>query len=354
MIKKYILNLTFWSSFIGLVGITTVWYYNYVIYPNQTGDLEDFGCIVLDGDKQNYRKQFEKLKPQNSKSEDVFLDISDDKILKYVNIGDSFSKLQGLKHTDFVAEELDEEFFNIQTSNSDPLNNAIGLLNSGFFAVHKTKAVVVQSVERATAYRIDNLNIDTLIDYRKMLLHRPPPAATNGKKPQLGVYQLLGRTYNWAMAQLKSIDVLIIEKCDRELFSIKPNYLYATKDDIKYNPELSEDELVRYYEKINYVNQRFKDSGIDFYFLVAVDKYDLYQDYIISNPYPRQKNLDQMSVHFDSTYFINSKPILKSMVERGVKDVFYAEDSHWSPIASKAIGYLVAKKIRSNEENTHK
>ena len=62
-----------------------------------------------------------------------------------------------------------------------------------------------------------------------------------------------------------------------------------------------------------------KRRNINLYFMLAFDKYNLYSKYIVNNK-------DGVST------FIDTKAI-----DRGIKDIFYADDTHWSYKASESI-----------------
>jgi hypothetical protein len=82
--------------------------------------------------------------------------------------------------------------------------------------------------------------------------------------------------------------------------------------------------------------------------LVAGDKYDLYQDYIIDNPYPAKTlNEDlQQWLAPELDHFVFSKQVLLPYVKQGVKDVYLFNDTHWSPASSRLIAGEIIKKLK--------
>jgi hypothetical protein len=69
----------------------------------------------------------------------------------------------------------------------------------------------------------------------------------------------------------------------------------------------------------------------------AVDKYNLYRPYITSNKYKESIFFEELSMLDKKYTFINTKEILSDLLGKGIKDIFYADDTHWSYKASEAI-----------------
>ena len=83
-------------------------------------------------------------------------------------------------------------------------------------------------------------------------------------------------------------------------------------------------------------------------FLLACDKYDLYQDFIVDNPYPARtlnEDIQRWMKPDELQHFVFSKQILHPLVEQGVKDVYLFNDTHWSPASSRLVAREVADKL---------
>ena len=76
-------------------------------------------------------------------------------------------------------------------------------------------------------------------------------------------------------------------------------------------------------DNINEIARRLKQKGIDLILLVAVSKYDLYSDDIVGNPFPKDPLFNLLEALPKTYRLINTKAILKPLVERGEKDIFY-------------------------------
>lgn len=90
-------------------------------------------------------------------------------------------------------------------------------------------------------------------------------------------------------------------------------------------------------KNLNRIAKMLKEKGIKFYFMPAVTKYDLYSDFIESNPYPKDQLFDLLTPLKKEYTLINTKEILFTSLMEGEKDLFYADDTHWSAKASNKI-----------------
>ncbi len=69
----------------------------------------------------------------------------------------------------------------------------------------------------------------------------------------------------------------------------------------------------------------------------AVDKYNLYGEYIISNKYKKSIFFEELEKLSKEYYFINTKEILLDELEKGVKDLYFSDDTHWNYKSSAVI-----------------
>jgi hypothetical protein len=81
--------------------------------------------------------------------------------------------------------------------------------------------------------------------------------------------------------------------------------------------------------------------------MMAVDKYDLYQDYIVDNPYPPKRvNEDVRQILGDIPEVMLCKDCLLPLIERGEKDVFLFDNTHWSYKGSEAVGKELSRRVK--------
>jgi hypothetical protein len=121
-------------------------------------------------------------------------------------------------------------------------------------------------------------------------------------------------------------------------FSVKKSKrLLFYYEDIKFIPLANEESVGSFNKNLNELALRLKKKGITFYFLPAPDKYAMYSDYIVDNPYPKSVFFELLRKQPKKYVFVDTKAILSELIKKGEKDVYYADDTHWSWKAAKKI-----------------
>ena len=80
---------------------------------------------------------------------------------------------------------------------------------------------------------------------------------------------------------------------------------------------------------------------------MAADKYDVYQEFTIRNKYPKKELLERFVDFEANPYYVNTKHVLLKNARQGVKDLYYADDTHWSPIGAKIVAEEIARRMDS-------
>ena len=104
--------------------------------------------------------------------------------------------------------------------------------------------------------------------------------------------------------------------------------------------------LLDYYNDISIINKAnnelnkialdLKKKHIKLIVLIAPDKYDFYYNDILNSPFSEPIFFNALdSLPKDYLYF-NSKKLLTQYKDSN-KDLYFFDDSHWSPLASKII-----------------
>lgn len=312
------------------------------IDPYVSGDMGHRGYITF---SENYGK-FEYPKDNkviNCKHNQ--LDFYENSVL---NIGDSFSQTDDvvISYNYFLAKQSKYEFINLE---QHWYNNPF----IRFLHMSKTrklpKIVIIETVERRLIDRLYNVNLSESADVLATRLNDTTSEYRSTPRT------LLEKTQEYTKRKLgvKGFESPIkkgnlIKPCftceDREsslYFFVEDIDSIPTDDLILSNTILKLDSLFTYASTMN----------IDLYILIAADKYDVYQDFIVNNPYPRQDLLDRLFTIYNNSHLINSKDTLYQMIVNDIKDTYWCNNSHWSPIGSEAVAIKVAKRINacSNE-----
>lgn len=269
-----------------------------------------------------------------------------------LTIGDSFSNGGGSGknafYQDYIASINDYNVLNIRAlhaAGGDVPNTLLALYNSGILDSIKPKKIILSIGSRAFIRRIGKdldweQNASTSKIWAEIKEMKPRDLAAHQLKDvsivntanfKLPFYSI-GYTF---VPCLKSVckfplkEALFSVKADTEILIYK-----QTLKDLYMN---TADNIAKANTNLNRIAGLLKKKGIELYFMPAVSKYDLYYDYIEGNPYAKDA-LFELYEPLDKAYqMINTKSILLPLLQKGEKDVFYADDTHWSSKASKEI-----------------
>lgn len=145
------------------------------------------------------------------------------------------------------------------------------------------------------------------------------------------------------------------ERLDSNLFSVNRNELYFFKDDIEsLNFNNNTANVVCLNLMLNRLSLKLKKMGIQLIIFIAPDKYDFYYEYISRRlDYTKPLFFDLMDMMQKEYTYFNSKKVLKDSMSR-YKDLYFYDDSHWSPVGTRIIGSYIYDIIRRDKENNQK
>ena len=138
---------------------------------------------------------------------------------------------------------------------------------------------------------------------------------------------------------------------NKDLFGgTEPSKLYFYFEDVEPNMgfNLTEAQQKLVTDCFDNVISKAREKGVNLVFVLACDKYDLYQDFIVDNPYPPKTLNEDIErwMQDDIGQFVVSNSLLYPYVAQGVKDVFLYNDTHWSPWSSQLIATEVIKRLK--------
>ena len=342
-IKKVIL---FTFPFYIFYMISSIFYVDYESGP----DLLRLGYIP-DIDK-NYRKGLKSF------SEDNFVNVSkaNEKFYEILTIGDSFSEQGADGYKNFLASDFKVLHIDRFIS-KNPFQTLINLCNGDFFDIYKVKYVILQNVERHLIDNINDIDINSKINNKELdsliLNHNIKNNNYSYKffssvTIEFPLYYcpkyLLCNNY-LSNDQVYNLDVNV-----KSLFSNNSDKLLFYKKDLE---NTKKNNLIENAKRLNHVLNEIAEildkKNIKLIMLPSPDKYDLYYNFIVD------KNKLVKPVFFDNFkklkkeyVYIDSKEILSEKIN-SVKDLYYFDDTHWSPIASKIIASKIKEEILFQE-----
>jgi len=267
-----------------------------------------------------------------------------------LTIGDSFSSggSGGLNsyYQDYIAtynnfNVLNVEFrdYKISPEKYNNFQMLFMMLNDGFFDRVKPEYVIYESVERHCVERIDS-QIDLSMKHPKTDFYALSDENNSEKLPFINIsnFKFLLNTLLYRFSDNAFFSQVYIANLDRDLFSSKsPHTLLYFYKDLNRISNSTDERIIKMNENLNIISKKLKQKGIKFIFIPAVDKYDLYSDYIINKKHPDSTFFQKLRPLKKDYIFVDTKQLLGKELERGEKDIFYADDTHWSYKASAAI-----------------
>lgn len=265
-----------------------------------------------------------------------------------LTIGDSFSNaVTGGKnpyYQDYLATKYNLKILNIMniTNNQHKLfETIISLYNNGWLKAHRPKLIIIESAERGVYERFAHD-----FDWQQKKYDITPliiPAKTKDSyipklKPiNTGNYKFLYYTLKYHFTNRAQKDVVKLSLSE-PLFSTLTftNDLLFHYSDVEYIK--NDKNLVKKINaNFNKLAKKLEILNIKLLFLVAPDKYDIYYPYIKNDPYQENSFFQLIRPMYKSYLFLDTKKILRNELKKGVKDLYYSDDTHWSYKASDAV-----------------
>jgi len=280
-----------------------------------------------------------------------------------ITIGDSFSNGNsgGLNrfYQDYLSSDTNLNILNFHQieGTRNYLETILLLLHSGELKSKGVRYVLVESTQRKVVTRFlapINLKINTnntdiiaehFIKYNNANLKLPKISFINNGNFKYLLYNFL---YNFSPNAY--ISKVYKEKLNKQLFSIKSgDDLLFYKSDLKSISNNTKENIIKVNKNLNDVSELLNQNNIKLIFLPAVAKYDLYRDYLRDKKnYPKDPFFDYFRELKKDYIFIDTKKILSKELKKGIKDIFYIDDTHWSYKASDVISKDIVKQLNSN------
>lgn len=347
--KRLIFKTSFFIVPFAILYFITLIFYNDAPSP----DLLRLGYIP------NVNKDYRKIFFLSKKEEFEKLSNHKKKKYKILTIGDSFSDRGGYGYQNILAEDGFSVLHVDRFISKNPIQALLNLSNGDFFDTFNIKYVVLQNIER---HIIDNIKDIKLDD--KLLLYEIDSLIQTHKVTESNYkYQFFSRAtiefplyhfprFYFSKNYISNKQVYNVELNSKTLFSNNSNkLLFFYTDLVNTNQNNFVENLHKLNNTLNEISRNLIEKNVKLIVLPSPDKYDLYYDFIVD-----KKNLTK-PLFFDNFktlrkeyIYIDSKKTLSDEL-KFKKDIYFFDDTHWTPIASEIIANKIKEKIILHQKN---
>ncbi len=304
------------------------------------GGLDRMGYII--GSK-HYRKPESTLPKKHIENADYT-----GQRIDMVTIGDSFSNTRDNGrdplYQDWIASIHNLEVLNIQRlNNTNVFETIVILCNSGYLDKIKPRFLILETVERncAREYARDYdfsltrplAEIEELYKTTRFQFKWPDIGFINTGNFKFVYYAILRKYLDRGF-----YSGVYTRELDASFFSVKNDKLLLFYgDDLGHMPASNEKNIRKMNDNFNRLTSLLAKKGIKLYFMPAADKYNIYSDHIVNNPYPKSVFFELLRKMPKRYFLIDTKALFLEEIAKGERDIYYADDTHWSWKSSKKI-----------------
>lgn len=234
-------------------------------------------------------------------------------------IGDSYSRVRMSRFQNALADCLQYTINTLDFSSQEPVSTTYNILKKSSTL---PRIIILETVERHFIERLQDYKIDIPFADIKVV---------TAEKKSLYHYS---RQYYDRKLYPDTIVKHTLLKVDAFSCPNKGSDLFFYYLDLVSTTDIEEQ---RAYENLKELHAFAESKNVQLFFMVAANKYSVYQDFIKNNPYPCSNLLSNSSIFNNLPYFINTRPALVKAVKNGTKDVYHVADTHWSPVGASIV-----------------
>lgn len=322
--KKFLIKLSYTVLPIWVVLVSLTCYLSLIVIPLASGDIGRLACIPFGHD---YDKMLEKSMIKDTLFQTIY---EPDEFLflntEVLTVGDSFSQQQNGGYQNYLSKNGLQVVNCFRRLYDSPIQYAYNLLDKHVIDSTNTKVLVIEVVERdfeTVIERFEKGKVEVIKQYYESGI------SSNSWS--------LARTRDYLLYQIGWVTPIYKVKLDEDMFSSDhPRDLYFFREDIEMGVSLINRDKLR--QVVETLQQKAERQGVKLIWLIAADKYDLYQNHIVDNPYPAKTvNEDIEKALGKNPSLLIAKHYLLPRVEKGEKDIFLFNDTHWSYKSSQTI-----------------
>ncbi|MDF9799966.1 hypothetical protein OKW21_005229 [Catalinimonas alkaloidigena] len=345
--KRFIQKTTlFLIPFVVMLAVTKLF------YSKNQGDLSRVGYIPTD---KSYREKFREEYSQPLK----FTNLSEANLSKknkysVLTIGDSFSQQSQIGYQNYLAQYDSISVINFdQRVKKNPISVVYGVLNGNLLDSIEVNYIILQSVERHFVERGNEIETNYIFQFKnnkdssaREKQSMPQTDPQNFPPAEIVKFPLFNILYH--LDDNAFFSKVLKVKVDSTLFSgrFQKELLFYEEDLLMTEVNNRKELVVKLNRELNSLGEKLSQKGIMLIVLPAPDKFDVYYNHIVNNEkYTKPKFFEHMQEMQKNYHFIDSRKILSEAINKN-KDVYFFDDTHWSPLSSQLIAKELAQIIK--------
>mgnify|MGYP001203238587 CR=1 FL=1 len=318
------------------------------VYEPSGNDISRLGKISF---KKTYRNDLMSTIPSHSYFNEITSFPSQKKIETTVfTIGDSFSKQRLYGYQNYMAKMNDISVidFHLQLE-QNPFTTLEKIVESHYIDQLNVRFICLEIVERHFVKNIIQSSKTQLNIHLENL--RTPKNPTPKQKLLTDILKFPLFSLLYFFDDNAFVSPVYKFELTQPLFSTKPTQLFVYKNDISSIRQNTDENIKAANKRLNHLAKKLKTKGIQLIVLPAPDKYDVYEPFIKNNTLGKNLFFDFLMNQERDYIVINSKKHLQKAVQKKEMDIYWADDTHWSPKGSQIIAAAVYQQIaKANEK----
>jgi hypothetical protein len=225
-----------------------------------------------------------------------------------------------------------------------PVSTLAVLFNSGYLDLLKPKCILIQSAERYSTPRLSLPLRFTATDTVEAIRNQYKDQYMSlDYLPKVGFindgnFKYLYYNFMYLFSDNAFRRLVYKKQLTRPLFNAGDGKtLIFHGDDLQNLPLATRENIRALNDNLNRLSDILKKKGIKLYFMPVVDKSNLYGDFIVDNRFPRSIFFEELRPLPRRYTLIDTKKVLLERLNRGDKEIFHSDDTHWTWRASQAI-----------------
>ena len=359
--KRFVLTLVsfLYIFFLGNVTLWQSWVRDVFLTPDGHGSMARLSGIRFSKPeikRFNYKEKHTELAEYGLQNEKQSFDV--------ITIGNSFSNgVGGNYYQDYLADRYHWSILNVRIVEpfGDQLQTLYALERLGYLDEIHPKIVIIEILARGvTGFRRSSFSVPAIS--RQGFIEAQRPTAIQNKiqqdisgekfAPAVMVMAnckfIAQRAYAWTHPVHKPSDTTCMLQLSRPCFSNPGMEDILVYPEVRGNQKFSDAAVEAGNKVLNETADFLAKKGIRLVFLPMVDKYDLYYPYIENKQDWQEETVFAQLMKFPRNYvLIDTKTLLRrALEEEQVKDLYWADDDHYSWKAQQIIGDEIVRQIQ--------